>query len=594
MTVFNFITLFGGLALFLYGMRVMSENLERGASGTLKKAMEKVTNNPFVGFLLGLIVTSIIQSSTATIVLTSGLVASGLISLHQSLGIIIGANVGTTITGQIIRLLDVNADEASWLNMFKPSTLAPLAAIIGIVIIMAFKFNNSKSVGNIAMGFGILFTGLLNMTAAVSPLSESEAFSELFITLADKPVLGFLAGAAVAFTIQSSSATIGILQTLSTTGLLSFSSIYSVIIGIYLGDCITTAIVCSIGAKADAKRTGMVHILFNICEAVIVLGGVTLLHSLGVLDSIWSVPINSGGIANTHTIFNLTCAILLLPVCGLLEKVSRVIIRDPKAKAGRLDSVLDSLDDTLFDSPALALASAHKVINQIAETAFSNVERGMDSLLNFNKDALSFVREDEAYIDTLTDHVSDYMVRMSPFVPVGENNDKLNYYIKCASEFERIGDHAVNLAEKAVEINEKSLTFTDEARKELEVLRSAINEIIEYTQKAFNDGSTDIAFHIEPIEETIDDLVTKMRTNHLMRLRSGNCNVLTGSEFLDVLVDAERISDQCSNVGVHIFSMADPEAAMQHDFIKRLHNGENEKFNNEYIDAKKKYFECIS
>ena len=255
MTIFNFISLFGGLALFLYGMQLMGDGLKKGSSGALKAAMEKVTNNPLVGFLLGLAVTAVIQSSTATIVLTSGLVGAGVLTLHQSIGIILGANVGTTITGQIIRLLDLNADGGAWLNLFKPSTLAPLAAIAGILFIMAIKTPHSDTVGSITMGFGILFTGLLNMTAAVSPLGESPAFAQMFSGLADAPVLGFLAGTGVAFLIQSSSATIGILQALSMTGALTFGSVYAIIIGVNIGDCVTTAIVCSIGSTADAKRT---------------------------------------------------------------------------------------------------------------------------------------------------------------------------------------------------------------------------------------------------------------------------------------------------------------------------------------------------
>ena len=328
MTVFNFISLFGGLALFLYGMRLMSRGLEQGSSGALKSAMEKLTTSPVGAFFLGLIATAAIQSSTATIVLTSGLVAAGIISLHQSLGIIIGANVGTTVTGQIIRLLDLNATSASWLNLFKPDTLAPIAAIVGILLIMAFRFRSAQRTGTIVMGFAILFTGLVNMTGAVKPLSESAAFGRLFLTLADKPVLGYLAGMAVAFSIQSSSAAVGILQALSTTGALSFSSVYSVIIGIYLGDCVTTAIVCSVGARADAKRTGIVHILFNLSGTVLVLVVVAILHRLGVFGSFWAAPITSGGIANTHTVFKLAGAAVLLPVCTVFEKLSRKIIPD--------------------------------------------------------------------------------------------------------------------------------------------------------------------------------------------------------------------------------------------------------------------------
>ena len=393
MTIFNFISLFGGLALFLYGMRLMGDGLKHGSSGAFKTAMEKVTNNPVVGFLMGLVVTAVIQSSTATIVITSGLVGAGIISLHQSLGIVLGANVGTTVTGQIIRLLDLNSDGASWLNLFKPSTLAPLAAIIGILLIMAFHFHNSDTLGSIAMGFGILFTGLLNMTAAVSPLSQSETFTQAFVSLSNLPVLGFLVGTGVAFLIQSSSATIGILQALSVTGALSFSSVYAIIIGVNIGDCVTTAIVCSIGSKADAKRTGLVHIIFNLCSSILVIAAVLILHSCGTLDAIWSRPITSGGIANAHTLFRLASAVVLLPICGQFEKLARRIIPDDKVQGENVEQELRQLDEKFFHSPALALASAHQAITTMSRLARAGVNSAMDVLEHYDREVINRINE---------------------------------------------------------------------------------------------------------------------------------------------------------------------------------------------------------
>ncbi len=358
MTIFNVISLFGGLALFLYGMRLMGNGLKESSSGTLKSAMEKVTNNPLVGFFLGMVVTAIIQSSTATIVLTSGLVGAGVITLHQSLGVIIGANVGTTITGQIIRLLDLNGSGgASWVDLFKPSTLAPLAAIVGILLIMAVKTKHSQVGGQVAMGFGILFTGLLNMTAAVSPLSSSESFAQTFAGLSGVPVLGFLAGTGVAFLIQSSSATIGILQALSMTGALTFSAVYAIIIGVNIGDCVTTAIVCSIGSRSDAKRTGVVHILFNVCGSILVLLGIFVSRRMGWLDGLWNETLTSGGIANVHTVFRLVSAVVLLPVCGQFEKLSRLNVKDDPQLGDSVEPELERLDAKFFSSPARASRS---------------------------------------------------------------------------------------------------------------------------------------------------------------------------------------------------------------------------------------------
>lgn len=580
----------GGLALFLYGMRIMGDALQRGSSDALKRAMEKVTNSPFTGFLLGMGVTAVIQSSTATIVITSGLVGAGIISLHQTLGIIMGANVGTTMTGQIIRLLDINADAARWLQFFKPSTLAPIAAVAGILLIMAFRFKSSDNVGTICMGFGILFTGLLNMTAAVEPLSSSPVFADLFLKLSEQPVLGFIAGWAVAMTLQSSSATIGILQALTFTGQLSFSSIYSIIIGIYLGDAATTAIVCSIGAKANAKRTGMVQVLFNISEAVLVLTGVTILHRLGVFDGIWSKPITSGGIANTHTIFNLICALILLPVCSMFEKIANRVIKDDPVKPKKSDAELAKLDKALLDSPALALDAVHRVITGMATMACGNARAAMDMLLHYNADTIAAIREDEDAIDELADHASAYMVRLSPHLD-GVDSEKLNYYIQCLSEFERVGDLAVNICESATERKDKGAEFSANATDELELMTEALSAILTDAYEAFVNESIDDALHIEPLEEVIDDLVAALRTHHIRRLRDGVCNVDAGFVFLDSLTNIERIADQCSNVGVHTVSLLDRNAAEnEHDYISRLHEGRDDDFNREFKNVYDEYF----
>ena len=589
MNFFNIVSLFGGLALFLYGMRIMGDGLQKGSSGALKNAMGKVTNNPVVSFLLGLCVTGVIQSSTATIVLTSGLVGAGIITLHQSLGIILGANVGTTVTGQIIRLLDLNSNATAWLELFKPSTLAPLAAIVGILLIMAFKFRNADLIGNTAMGFSILFTGLLNMTAAVAPLSESPAFSQLFIALADKPMLGFLAGAVVAFIIQSSSATVGILQALALTGKLSFSSVYAVIIGIYMGDCITTAIVCSLGSKADAKRTGIVHILFNLCGVALVAGSVALFHKLGLLDTLWSRPITSGGIANTHTLFKMACAVLLLPFVTLLEKASRKIVKDDPAPRRDEEPETATLDKTFLDSPALALEGVQLALTKMARMAVDNTREAMENLLQPQDGAAETIRQRESSIDRIADQISDYLVRLSPRVGDDES-EKINYYIKCVTEFERIGDHAINLVESAEELKERGVHFSSGANRELGVIKEALHQVLDYAFLAYHEQSVDSALHVEPLEEVIDELVATLRSNHILRLRRGQCNVESGFVFLDVLGNLERISDQCSNIGVHTVTAYGDETYSEHDYIRYLHERHDERYSKEYKSVYEEYF----
>ncbi len=595
MTVFNVISLFGGLALFLYGMRLMGNGLKETSSGALKGAMEKVTNNPLVGFFLGLGVTAIIQSSTATIVLTSGLVGAGVITLHQSLGVIIGANVGTTITAQIIRLLDLDSGGvASWFDVFKPSTLAPLAAIIGIVLIMAVKTKHSDVAGQNAMGFGILFTGLLSMTAAVSPLSESESFARTFVSLANTPVLGFLAGAGVAFLIQSSSATIGILQALSMTGVLTFGAVWPIIIGVNIGDCVTTAIVCAIGSKADAKRTGVVHILFNIAGSILIVIGVTALRSTGVLDEMWSRTITSGGIANVHTIFRLISAIVLLPICGRFEKLSLRLVKDDVQLGVSVEKELELLDEKFFSSPALALSGAARAITTMAKLSHDAVINAMGVLQEYDQRAVDAINENEDRIDLLADRVDNYLIKLSPHVTMGHGNELLNYYIQCFSEFERIGDLAVNLTENAQELRERGAQFSDNAKRELGILRDALDEIIGYAERGFQALDPRAAKRVEPVEEVVDDLVASLRGRHIKRVRDGKCTVYAGLSFLDVLVNVERISDQCSNLGVYTLSLSDSSImGSHHEYIQQLHQGKDEAFNRKYAETHEKYFGAL-
>ena len=595
MTIFNIITLFGGLALFLYGMRLMGDGLKRGSTDALKRAMEKVTNSPLTGFFLGLAVTAVIQSSTATIVLTSGLVGAGILTLRQSIGIILGANVGTTVTGQIIRLLDVNASAASWLNLFKPSTLAPLAAVIGILFLMAFKTRKSETVGGIAMGFGILFTGLLSMTSAVAPLSESETFARMFTGLSNAPVLGFLLGTGVAFLLQSSSATIGILQAISMTGALTFSSVYAIIIGVNIGDCVTTAIVCSIGSKADAKRTGVIHILFNIAGSVLIIVGMLLLRNFGVLDPLWNKVMTSGGIANVHTTFRLVSAVVLLPVCRKFEQLSRRIVKDDVELGENVDRELELLDEKFFTSPALALSGASEAITTMARLARSAVSGAMDNLCRYDQKAVDVINENEDHIDKLADHVDNYLIKLSPHVPTGHGNDLLNYYIQCFSEFERIGDYAVNLTENAQELLNRNVQFSPMAQQEIAVLKEALEEIIGYAYRAFAATDSQAARCIEPVEEVVDDLVATLRSNHIRRLRDGQCTVYAGLTFLDILVNIERIADQCSNIGVYTLSMFDKNIMNNHhDYIHELHQGNDPFFNESYQRTHDKYFGMLA
>ena len=594
MDIFNIISLLGGLAMFLYGMRLMGDSLKEGSSGTLKKVMGKITNNPVKAFLLGLVVTAIIQSSTATIVITSGLVAAEIISLHQSLGIIIGANVGTTVTGQIIRLLDVDAGATSVLKIFQPSTLAPVALIAGMVLIMGFKFSKANNVGNILIGFGILFSGLLNMTAAVSVLSEGGYLDSVFQSMGDHMWMGYLVGAGVAFVLQSSSATIGILQAFALASGIPFKTTYVVLVGVYLGDCVTTAIVCYIGAQTNAKRVGIINIIYNLAKTILVLLVVTLLHTFGALDGLWNMAMTPGTIANANSIFNIACALLLLPVVGVFEKIGIKLVKDKQKSISRFEDKIQALNPVFFDTPAIALNSCYDVLLTNLKLAVESVKRATNNLWNFNKKEIEQIMKDEDEIDLLTDQVCTYLGKAAAYIHEPYQISILNQYNRLSTEFERLGDHAVNLAETAMEIREQEIVISEQAIAELKVAEGLMEQILEHTMAAFEKRDVEAAKHIEPLEEVMDDLVNTLHDNHLTRLREGKCAVASGAVFVEILSNLERISDICSNVGIAVIARVKPEiASLAHTYVSTLHQGKNMEFGSEYEVAHEKYFEIL-
>lgn len=595
MNFFSIIGLFGGLAMFLYGMRLMSGTMKENASGTLKVVMEKMTNNPFKAFLLGILFTAIIQSSTATIVITSGLVAAGVIHYKNSVGIIMGANVGTTVTGQVIRLLDIDSNGAKWLQYFKPSTLAPIALIIGIVMIMFMKFKNSDSIGSIAVGFGILFSGLVNMTNSVSVLNETGIFDRMFSGLGNSPVVGYITGATVAFILQSSSATIGILQTFAASGLLTFKAIYAVLVGIYLGDCVTTAIVCSIGAKADAKRVGIMNILFNLSETVVVLAVVAIGHQFGLFDSIWNETITSGGIANTNTVFNLGCSILLFPMQGVYIKLAKIIVKDEKVPDNPYSDKIAALNPLFYSTPAIAFKSCYDALLAMFDAASANIDRAFSVLEHYDEKTVEVIKNEESNIDMLADRISSYLVRFSKELSMESHISILNQYYRDVDEFERLGDHAVNIAEAAETLKNHNTDFSQEAKAEIMISADLLREVLVLARQSFAKRDLETAEKIEPLEEVVDDLTSALKDNHLKRLLEGVCNEYTDCCFLNLLVDIERISDVCSNIGIATIVRVHPElAGRSHEYTSALHSGSNEQFNTLYTEAHERYFAKLS
>ena len=580
MNIFDVITLLGGLAMFLYGMRLMGDALKESSSGALKKAMERVTNNPVKAFLLGLMITAVIQSSTATIVITAGLVGAGILTLHQSLGIIVGANVGTTVTGQIIRLLDLNSTGTAWLRFFQPSTLAPIALIIGIVMIMS---GGSKSIGNIAIGFGVLFSGLLNMTGAVNDLASSGVIDGMFRSLGENPFLGYLTGAAVAFTLQSSSATIVILQALSASGALAFNAIYAVIVGVYLGDCVTTAIVISIGSKAEPRRVGIMNILYNLCKSALVLIVVTVIHKLGWLDGLWNKTVNSGIIANTNTIFNLGCAAALFPLLKVFESASRKIVKDDKQEEGKYKDKIEALSSAFFNTPALALRSCYDALLTNFRAARDNLEKSFILLERYDKKLHEDILTEEEEIDRITDRVSRYMVELLPHLHEELYVTILDEYYKVTSEFERLGDHAVSIAECAATLAKNNTAFSAKGLRELDILEDSIRLILTNTEQAFEKRDVYAACRIEPQVQVADELITVLKRNHLKRLSRGECNAYADVSFTNLMVELKRVASVCSNVGVATVLRVRPELAdHEHLFYESLHSAGNKDFDTEY------------
>lgn len=557
--------------MFLYGMRLMGDSLKENSSGTLKTVMEKVTDNALKAFVLGIAITAIIQSSTATIVITSGLVGAGILSLHQSIGIIIGANVGTTVTGQIIRLLDLDAGGNSFLRLFQPSTLAPIALIIGIILIMTGVVKN-KSIGNIAIGFGILFSGLLSMTSAVKVLQSSGTIDQLFGRLGDNPVLGYLTGAGVAFMLQSSSATIGILQAFSATGLLSFKAIYSVIVGIYLGDCVTTAIVCSIGANREAKRVGVVNILFNLSETVLVLVVVTVLHRVGALEGLWNTTVNSGTIANTNTIFNLACAVALFPMLGIYEKLSGSIVRERKKEEPQTE-----LNPVFFATPALALRSCYDTLKTMFGLSRLNLKRAEEQIEDYDTERAEEIAATEREVDKHTDRLSRYLVELLPHLQNENHVQILNQYYKVSTEFERLGDLAVHISDIARNVMENKANFSDTFKSEIKILQELISEILNETESAFVNRSVKAATRIEPKVRVVNEIINDLTQNHFKRMGSGECSLMADAFFSNLMGEYKRIAGICSNVGIATLVRARPELAEhEHMYFESLDQNDSD------------------
>ena len=589
MDIFSVISLLGGLAMFLYGMEVMGDGLKNASGSALKKVLGKATQNIVLGVITGMLVTAVIQSSTATIVLTVGLISAGILNLKQAVSIVMGANIGTTVTAQIIRLMDIDSSGNVILQFFKPETLAPVALIIGILLIMFIKLPNSKTTGEIFVGFGILFAGLLNMTAAVEPLSESPEFIDLMQRFGDKPFLALMVGLVLTVIIQSSSAMVGMIQALSVTGAMTFNLIYPMIMGINLGTCVTTALVCSIGSSKDAKRVGVVHIAFNVLGTILFMIVMDLIKGFGGFPDLWQSTVNSGGIANFQTLFNLITAVVLVPFAGYLVKLSMAIVK-PDVVNEEDKAYLPVPDAKLYEVPKLALSEAKKAIARMGEVAFKNLKRSCMLLEVFDERRVSVINENEDNMDVFTDSMDTYLVDLSKHVETDADSQRITTLMQTSTNFERIGDHAINIMEVAQSVNEGKLEFSQSANEEFEVVKDAVFEITTMAIAAFAHMDSDIARRIEPLEEVIDDMVLNLKDRHIERLKRGECTTANGMAFVEALTNLERIADQYSNVALLVLSESDKAIlGNHHAYVRELHKGGDEIYNEEVAKRKKQY-----
>ena len=540
MDIFDILTMLGGLCLFLFGMNVMGEALERRAGNSLRTLLGKLTGNRMLGFLTGLAVTAVIQSSSATTVMVVGFVNSGLLTLRQAIGVIMGANVGTTVTAWILSLSGIEGDNL-FIQLLKPTSFTPILALIGVVYYMFLKDSKKKDTGMILLGFAVLMFGMDIMSGAVKGLRNEAWFTDLFL-LFTNPILGVIAGAVLTAVIQSSSASVGILQALSATGAVSYAAAIPIIMGQNIGTCITAMLSC-VGANKNAKRAAVVHLLFNILGTAICLI-LFLLAGWLFSPAILGQSADRLGISICHTVFNLLCTALLLPCGGLLEKLVCRLVPEDKA----VPEKAAELDERLLATPPIALLRCREVTGEMAQAAAETIRNGIAILDGYTPELEKAIRDGENKTDHYEDILGTYLVKLSTLSISEEDSNEAAMLLRAIGDFERIGDHGMNLLEAAEELNKKDACFTPEAKQELKVLTGAVSQIIDMSFQAFLHNDPEAAHQVEPLEEVIDDLKEKLRMRHILRLQQGSCSIETGFVWSDLLTGLERISDHCANL----------------------------------------------
>jgi len=580
MDIFSVFSLLGGLAFFLYGMNIMSAGLEKMVGSKLESVLKSMTSNRFKGLLLGTAITAVIQSSSAVTVMLVGLVNSGIMKFSQSIGVIMGTNIGTTVTAWILSLAGIESDNV-FVRLLKPESFTPLLALIGIILVSFVKSPKKKDLGSILLGFALLMTGMSIMSSAMKPLSEMPAFREI-LTMFSNPIFGIFTGLIITAIIQSSSASVGILQSIATTGSLTYGTALPIIMGQNIGTCIT-ALISSIGANKNAKRVTAVHILFN------VIGTVVLMTVYFILNSIFQFAIvqeaaSPVGIAVIHSAFNITTTVLLFPFGKALEKLAKLIIKDKPDK----EVEYELLDDRLLSTPSFAIAECRNVTGKMAKIVRSSILSSIDLISHYNPKVVKQINEGEEEIDFYEDKLGSYLVKLSSKSLTMDISNEVAELLHAIGDFERIGDHAINIAEVAHEIHDKKLSFSQDALDELSTMTRAVKQILTITFDAFETNDYELACKVEPLEQVIDTLKLELKKRHVRRLQSGKCTIELGFVLSDILNNYERVSDHCSNIAVYILQVKDTEIEA-HEYLSELKSTNNAAFVRKYEEFKHEY-----
>lgn len=547
MSIFNVFTLMGGIAMFLYGMDLMGKALEQTAGSKLQGILSKMTASPVRGLLLGMVITAVIQSSGATTVMAVGFVNSGLMELHQAIGVIMGANIGTTVTGWLLSLSGLEGDSFA-IQMLNPNAWAPILGFIGIFLYMLGKDKDRRSgVGKIMVGFSVLMAGMNTMSTAMSPLADEPWFMNLFLSFKN-PVLGVLAGAVLTAVLQSSSASVGILQALTSTGAVTYAAAVPIIMGQNIGTCVT-ALISSVGTSRNAKRAAIVHLSFNVIGTVVWLTVFCIIRAVAA-PAILGESATMYGIAIAHTAFNVACTALLLPASGLLEKLAIRLVPDGKKKDAEV-----TLDERLLATPPLALEQCSVVAEDMAYYASGALKKAIDCVMEFDLKAAQEVRESEDKTDKYEDMLGTYLLKLGAEPLSDTASEEVTELLKLIGDFERIGDHAVNIIESAEEMHDKQLEFSRSAKYELSVMSAAVGEVMDLAVKAFAENDAQAASCVEPLEQVVDDLKDELRTRHILRMKKGECSIEAGFVWSDLLTNLERASDHCSNVALCVLDL---------------------------------------